>query len=174
MILAPGKYLANCKAWQVGRSKNGTEQIELIMHVAQNDPCVEARGSWIRAFLYFSEATEERSVGSLEYLGWDGTTPIQLDPSRTVEIVVEDEVYDGQARAKVKWINRVASAEVITEDKMSDREQLAFGQRLRGLMKKPREPKRFEPTQTAPDYGAPPLSEDDYRVRSSPKGAKGV
>lgn len=99
-MLLKGKYVAQVVSHKIGTASTGTEQIELEFFVPlENDN--------VRAFLYFSEKAWQRSVEALKVCGWDGVDFATLDGlgSTEVEIVVDEEVYEGKVRYKVKWIN---------------------------------------------------------------------
>lgn len=66
-------------------------------------------GETIDAYLYLSEKALERTEKSLRACGWVGDDVSELMRDgvglKEVELVVEDEEYQGKVRTKVKWIN---------------------------------------------------------------------
>jgi hypothetical protein len=108
MALRPGTYKAQCTAIAEGTSRNGVPQVELTFRIVEGPDT----GSTIRAWLYFStEANSKISFDNLRNCGWNDV----LDGSWTgigskiVELVLDNEVYEGKERLKVKFINDPAN-----------------------------------------------------------------
>ena len=80
-------------------------------------PCVGVEfelldtGAHISWFGYFTEKTTERTIESLRFCGWtgqdlDNLSEIGAKEKLTVQLVIEQEEYEGKVTAKVQWINR--------------------------------------------------------------------
>lgn len=90
--------------WVLGESENGKPHIAVSFKVKDTDG-EEKFVSW-RGF--FTEATTERTIESLRYLGFEGDdlgNLVGLDKNE-VELVVEDEEYEGKTFARVQFINK--------------------------------------------------------------------
>jgi hypothetical protein len=107
-MITVGKHIGRARAWNLGEAKTGNEELSVDMTIKSG----ECAGQSITARLYFTEKTFDRSIESMRYMGWKGDdlSNIQGLDSNDVEIVVEHEEYEGQTRARVKWINRIGGA----------------------------------------------------------------
>jgi hypothetical protein len=108
MAFGTGRRLAKVVAHQLGESSTGTPHVAVLFENAEG-----ARITW---YGYLSDAALERTLSSLRILGFDpsqhnGMLDVlhgtQLLVSREAELVVETEVYNGEPREKVKWVNEV-------------------------------------------------------------------
>lgn len=111
-------YRAKAKEWQLGESENGKPFVGVLFEVLTAD-AQEKHLTW-RGF--FTEATTERTIESLRYMGFEGDDLEQLVglDRNEVDLVVEDEEYDGKTYARVQWVNRAAALRVkqaLTGDK---------------------------------------------------------
>lgn len=107
-IIGIGRHAVRVVSHILGRSSTGTPHIAVLFEDAAGD-----RITW---YGYLSDAAMERTLHSLQVLGWN---PLQDDGridrlngtealvGAEAEIVVESEVYNGEARMKVKWVNEV-------------------------------------------------------------------
>lgn len=110
--IQPGKYRARAQAdsVQFGESKNGTEQIAITFDLL--DESDAPSGQTITWIGFFSEKTEARTVESVGHCGWDmatGPTNAPHVADNVVELVLEDEPYEGKSYLRVKWINRIGA-----------------------------------------------------------------
>lgn len=106
-LMAIGTHAVRVVSHGLGKSGTGTPYIAVLF---ENEAA--ERLSW---YGYLSEKAIERTVKTLEDLGWvpahDGGDITALNGTDRLvgaeaEIVVEAEVYDGKERRKVKWVNR--------------------------------------------------------------------
>ena len=106
---------------------NDKEQVALMLQIVGGDH----DGKSIAWFGYFSDKTAERTLESLRYCGWDTDDLAQLDGiyKNEVEIVVEDEEYQGKWRSRVKWINRASKLSL--KNTMDANALKAFSARMR-------------------------------------------
>jgi hypothetical protein len=112
MSIQPGKYRARAQAdsVQFGMSKNGNEQIAVTFDILGEDDA--PTGYTITWIGFFTDKTEARTVESVGHCGWDmtlGPTHAERIADNVVELVVEDEPYEGKSYLKVKWINRIGA-----------------------------------------------------------------
>lgn len=170
-MLEPGKYYGHAVEAVLGTTSTGKEQIAVVFELD------EPAGQRITWYGYFTEATEERTIESLRYMGWKGLDfsvfaygrLMPTEMMETVELVVEHEHgNDGIPRAKVRWVNRSAGPAV--KDPMDEQRAAAFATRMRGRLaafdaKSGKKPAAAAPRQAAPPSRshAPsqPVSDDD-------------
>lgn len=140
-----GTHKARAKEWALGKS-NGKEQIGIMFEFTA--PPLEGRS--ITAYLYFTDATVDRTLESLRHCGWDADSIADLDSlgNNEVELVIEDEEYDGKVRSKVKWVNRVSR--LMLKDQMDASSVAAFAARLRGKAVASKQKYGAQPAATAP------------------------
>ena len=112
MSIQPGKYRARAQAdsVQFGESSKGTEQIAITFDLL--DESDAPSGQTITWIGFFSEKTEARTVESVGHCGWDmatGPSNAHRVADNVVELVIEDEPYEGKSYLRVKWINRIGA-----------------------------------------------------------------
>lgn len=101
-------YRAKAMSWGLGISGEGTpkekEQLAVEFQVL-TEGAPESALTW---YGYFTEATADRTIEAMRYMGWTGTDFAALEglDANEVELVVEDEEYEGNVRAKVQWVNK--------------------------------------------------------------------
>lgn len=131
-MLAEGKYKARAIEWSqvTQHEKTGNEEIRVLFGIEGGD----ASGQTITWRGYFTEATAERSIESLRYMGWTGDdiTDIQGLDANEVQLVIKHEQYEGKTQVKVAWVNRAQSVYVGTPLDASKKQ--AFAQRMKGLV----------------------------------------
>lgn len=113
-----GVYRARASSWGLGESKSGKEQLAIEFRLT--DP--EAPTKLITAFLFFTEKTFDRTIESLRHCGWQGDDLTNLSglDANEVDLVLEEEEYEGKRQTKVKWINRCGGLTLkapLSEDK---------------------------------------------------------
>lgn len=138
-----GTYRARASgACVLGTSANkGTPFLELYLKVIEG----EHKGALVRWTGYFTENTNERTIQSLLFMGWQGEDPSEfadgelhgLDANE-VDIVVEIEEYEnaeGELRhsPRVQWVNRPGGY-LNVENAMNTEAAKSFGERMRGLV----------------------------------------
>jgi hypothetical protein len=130
MAIGIGRHLVKVIGHVLGRSSTGTPHIAVLFeNVSSGD-----RITW---YGYLSDKALERTITSLEVLGWDAAAHGgQIDRlhgtdvlvGHEAEIVVEMEVYEGKANPKVKWVNAVGGG---LGDGMPADEAVTFGASMR-------------------------------------------
>lgn len=131
-----GTFKARAREWQLGLSSGGNEQVAVMFEILDG----EAAGQKITWFGSFSEKTSERSKStprertfdSLRHCGWDSDSLVELDNlgANEVEIVLDEEEYEGRISTKVKWVNK--PSRLALKNQMSPAAALAFANKLRG------------------------------------------
>lgn len=110
--LPPGTYRVRAVSSGIGVSNNkGTPYVRVTMRVLDGD----YEGHEIDWMSYVTEKTQERVVKDLRTLGYKGSNPEELHNRgeaeieqflpKTVSIVTETEEFNGNERARVKWVN---------------------------------------------------------------------
>src|ERR1043166_3482315 len=102
--LKVGKHIALPRSWDFGETDKGTEQVAVEFEILEG----EDAGEFITWYGFFTDDTEDRSTESLRNCGWKGEedTDLQGMGSRKVQLVVEDENYQGKTHSRVRWVNR--------------------------------------------------------------------
>jgi hypothetical protein len=108
--MQPGTYIANPRKATLCLTKNGREQVAVELSDVET-------GETITAFLFFGDKVDkggktltERTTIALRHCGWSGTKINDLSSingSAEVEIVVQEEEYEGKVNARVRFINPV-------------------------------------------------------------------
>jgi hypothetical protein len=122
-----GTHRARAEEWQLGVSSTGKEQIGVMFQLIGAH-----EGKHITWFGYFTDNTVDRTLESLRHCGWDSDNLAELDSlgANEVELVIEDETYEGKTRSKVKWVNRPSRLQM--KEQMNPAQIAAFAARLRG------------------------------------------
>ena len=130
-MVSKGTHRARAVEWNLGVAKTGKEQIAVRFQITAGAD----EGLYVVWYGYFnSPENAKRSMQSLRYCGWKGSDIFALDglDANEVEIVVEWEVHEGTTRAKVRWVNEIGGAPVLSKP-MSDGQRAAFAARMKGL-----------------------------------------
>jgi len=138
-MIEKGTYPARAVEWKLGITSQGTEHIAVLLQLED--------GRQITWYGYFTEKTMERTLDSLEYMGWDGediTNPVGLDRN-TVFVVVEHKEHDGKTYAEARWINRAGGLAV--KEELAGGALHAFKERMQGavMARKQRRPPADRP-----------------------------
>lgn len=162
------KYAARAKEWALGETAKGGE--EVVVHFEILTP--DAEMSAINWYGYFTDKTWERTIESLRICGWTGADLQSLDGlnANEVELVIEDEEYEGKMRARVRWVNRPGGLSL--KAPLSGDRAKSFAASMRDRIKaldatSPQRPApRTQPAMAPPPHigqngGAPPLTDDD-------------
>lgn len=100
----PNKRYLRSKAheWTLG---DGEKPFVAVSFKVKDTDGQEKFVSW-RGF--FTEKTTERTIESLRYLGFEGDDLSNLTglDKNEVELVVEDEEYEGKIYPRVQWVNK--------------------------------------------------------------------
>jgi hypothetical protein len=155
--IKPGKYQAVAKEHVFGRAGTGTEQVVVGFELVAEGDFKGRRVSWRG---YFTDATAERTLESLESAGWDGTSLKRLDGlgSRPCVLVIEDEEgSDGKIYSKVQWVNALGGG-LSVKEKLETNEIANLEERMRGIMldragKRPKPQPRMREPGEDDDFG---------------------
>lgn len=103
MSLKPGKYFAIAKAARFGNSETAkkTPGVAVDFEITQG----ESKGQKITYVGWFSGGATEYTFQNLVKAGYNEALDNPLQNAKEVEIVLEEETYEGKTRTKVKYIN---------------------------------------------------------------------
>lgn len=127
--LKVGKHTGIARSWDFGETDKGTEQVAVEFEVLEG----EDAGEFITWYGFFTDDTEDRTLESLRACGWQGddVTDLQGMGSRKVQLVVEDELYQGKTHSRVRWVNRVGGNGVRLKKTMAPETKRMLAARLR-------------------------------------------
>lgn len=131
-MITEGKHKARGTEAALGLTAGGKEEVAVALVILDG----EHAGDSITWHGYFTEKTQQRTIESLRYLGWEGDNLAVLDgiDRNEVTIVVEhEEGQDGKTYAKVRWINGPGGGLALKE-RMDPGAAAAFAQRMRGFV----------------------------------------
>lgn len=130
-MLTPGTYRARAIDGDFGLSSKNTEQIAVRFQVTDG-PNEGATLTWYGFFNTPENA--KRAMESLRRCGWrtDDVTDLAGLGEKEVEVVVEEEEYQGKKRLKVRWINDLGGGPTLSRP-MDDAHRRAFAARMKGL-----------------------------------------
>lgn len=111
-------YRGKAKEWTLAESSTGKPMMVVLFDIL-TEGAAEKALTW-RGF--FTEATTDRTIESLRFMGFEGDDLSQLEglDRNEVELVVEDEEYTDEASgevktsAKVQWVNKPRTLAVKT------------------------------------------------------------
>lgn len=130
--------------------EKGTNFIAIGFEVV-DDECFsgERTDAWLG---YFSGKATERTIESLQHLGYTGDDLSQLEEldergcaellPNVVEIVCEPEEHNGQWRLRVQWVNRPGSGRFVAKQPLKGSELKSFAAQMRGALRNARGPQK--------------------------------
>jgi hypothetical protein len=104
-------YRARAKEWAIGQADpTKAPQISIMFQVIGG----EADGHHKTYFGSFSEGATDFTLNAMRACGWSTDSLYDLAgmDANEVNLVAEDETYEGKTREKIKWVNRIASLKV--------------------------------------------------------------
>lgn len=155
------KYVARAEQWGLGETDTGKEQVAVGFQILTQDADIP----YITWHGYFTDKAADRTIESLRICGWEGDdlTNLQGLDKNEVELVIEDEEYDGKVRPKVRWVNRVGGSLALKAPLSGDKLK-AFAASMRGQIRaydagtgRKAAPKPRPPVTSS----APPHTDDD-------------
>lgn len=129
--ITKGKHTAQPRSWDFGLTKNDRDQVAVEFEILEG----EDAGEFITWYGYFTDDTEARTIDSLRNCGWQGDDLTELKGmgSRKVQLVIEDETYEGKVHSRVRWVNRFGGNGVQLAKTMDAQRRRELAARLRGL-----------------------------------------
>lgn len=130
MELANGVYKAKAVGGAMGFTSNGNEQIGVQFRLLGEG----LEGRYITWRGYFTDKAIDRTIESLRICGWQGNELEDLAGIDTneVELVVENEEYNGVTTPKVRWVNR--SGGLAMSAPMQPEQLRSFSAKMKGAI----------------------------------------
>jgi hypothetical protein len=140
--LIKAKYLARAVACSFGTSSKGNHQIAVTFEILDHDEFAGQEITWLGSF---TDKTTERTIESLQHMGWQGDDLADLDgldvntSARTlpdsVEIVCEPDTYEGETNLKVRWVNKPGAGRFAFKEPLTGQGLKAFAAQMRGAVR---------------------------------------
>lgn len=130
-VIGIGRHDVQVISHVLGRSGTGTPHIAVLFEDVNGD-----RITW---YGYLTDKALERTIESLQILGWDpaehggdlsSLNGTDLLAGAECEVVVEAESYEGETRMKVRWVNQRGGGGLGAP--MDASEAATFASQLRG------------------------------------------
>jgi hypothetical protein len=141
--LEKAKYIARAvsMSWANAES-SGNKQCAAHMQIEEG----EHAGAGLAWFGHFTDKTADRTIESLQHMGWQGDDLFELHEldaegcarllPNLVEIVCEVEPdLDGVPRLKVRWINKIGGDRFKFKTPLEAHEMKAFAAQMRGTIR---------------------------------------
>jgi hypothetical protein len=155
-------YRARAIEAGLGESSTGKEQVAVSFEIL-TEGVPEKFLTW---FGYFTDATANRTIESLRHCGWKGDDLTDISGlDQEVDLVVEEEEYEGKQHTKVQWVNRPGGLTIKTP--LSPDKAKAFSASMRDRI---RALDTANGTRTAPARSTPRPAGGDKRPEPPPLG----
>jgi hypothetical protein len=130
-MIENGKYKARATMGTLGKADTGTHQVLVDFEITDG----QHKGQHIAWFGSFTDKTMDRTIESLRHCGWVGDDLDRLEgiDANEVELVIEQEEYEGKPRARVRWVNRIGSGATLKHP-LTPAEARSFAQSMRGAV----------------------------------------
>lgn len=135
-------YRAIATGVSFGVSSNGNYQIGVTMTV-QDD--TEFGGEQITWIGHFTEKTQDRSIESLQHMGWKGDEIDELADldaegcqrllPDVVEIACDAEEYNGELQLKVKWVNKPGAGRFAFKEQLAGAALKSFAAQMKNAVR---------------------------------------
>lgn len=136
------KYQAKAVAAQFGTSSKGNTQIAITVEVVEHPDLAGSEITWLG---HFTDKTTDRTIESLQHMGWQGDDLSELDQldgaacakllPDIIEIVVAPEEYDGDVNLKVQWVNKPGAGRFAFKEPLTGQGLKAFAAQMRGTVR---------------------------------------
>ena len=122
--MKPGTSIARAVGGQLGYTQGGKEQVAVQFVI----PDTNERITW---YGYFGEKSADRTLEALMHAGWDGDDVSELKGlgSKDVELVIEEDTFDGKTKMKVQWVNKPGGGGM--KKVMAKAEAMSFAERMK-------------------------------------------
>lgn len=152
-------YRARAKEWDVGTSSTGKDQVAVVFEYADGDQ----KGRRITGYLFLTDKTLDRTVEALKIMSGIEVPDLadlkDLDKNE-VELVVEEEEWEGETHDRIKFVNRVGGLNM--KNRLDAAGKVSLAERLRGRVVAAAQKVASSPSAPASAGGGrAPSSEDD-------------
>ena len=154
-MIGKGKHEVGIRSTCLTKSgKNGTPCVAVVFE--------DDVGETVTYWGYLTDAALQYTLKSLAAMGWDSAEHdgridtldgTDLLVGRKVEIVVDEEEFEGKVRSKVKFVNEIGGG---LGERMAPEESKSFAAQLRAKILAAKGPK----PSTAPKKPTPPAGDD--------------
>lgn len=133
-MIAQGQHLARAIEAAFGKTQGGKHQIAVQFELLESET-----GDTITWFGYFTERSRKYTFDALRICGWNSdrikhaATDIMNSPQE-VELKVVHETYEGETRAKVRFVNRPGDGGLRMAAPLAGQELDAFDAEMRGAV----------------------------------------
>lgn len=138
-LIAEGRHTAVCRSVQFGTTKKGDEQIAIGFEIVGDDADA---GRSLTYFGMFTDNTVDFTIDALRNCGWTGDDLAELPGladagalANEVSLVVVHEEWEGEWRAKVRWVNRPGGGKIKLERPLDERDLASFAQRMKSRVR---------------------------------------
>ena len=116
--LIPGSWKGILADWGVTKSKSGTPGVVCSFSISCGDDLVTSD-----KILYLTDKTKERTIETLYKLGFNGKLEDvsagrpknALEGGKEVILQCENEVYEGETKCRIQWINLPGESHGVTK-----------------------------------------------------------
>lgn len=149
-LVDEGRYKARAVSEPVlGLTGTGKAQIAIMVEITDESPFKGTRRPF---YGFLSEAAYERTIESLEYMGWfgDDISALKLvDLPNEFEIEIEHEAYEGETHDKIKWVNALGRGPMV-KNVMGEIEAKKFAVEMRAKILMSRQSRGVTPPNGKP------------------------
>jgi hypothetical protein len=131
-----GTYRGRAVDGGLGKAGNGNEQVAISFELLGDGP---EKGLHVTWYGSFSEKAEEITFKALRACGFTGIDLTVIDNFATsglnaneVELVIEQEEYNGKTQTKVKWVN--ATRGLALKTRLEPAEASSFAARMKAKL----------------------------------------
>lgn len=177
-IIPEGKYNASIAGASFGKSKNGNWQIAIQFTISADD--ADAPGESIAYVGTFTDAATPITFEAIRGCGYDGDDleefKMLADKGQlpAVVLVIQHETFEGETRARVRFVNRPGGGSFKFKEEMAPAEVRSFAAQMKSALRshtRPVAPKRDAAPPAAQRGaapargrdGVPPPGDSDYR-----------
>lgn len=140
--LIKAKYLARAVGCSFGVSSKGNTQIAVTCEIVEHEEFTGHEITWLGSF---TDKTTERTIESLQHMGWQGDDLSELEGldmngaarllPATVELVCEPDTYEGETNLKVRWVNKPGAGRFAFKEPLTGGGLKAFAAQMRGAIR---------------------------------------
>jgi hypothetical protein len=147
-LIDEGRYLAKVTEAVLAKASNGNWQVAVGFEILSPEGAAGRLITWygslaktvVTAGKYEGKTVAEMTVDSLETCGWDGEgleeTSLATAVGNEVSIVIAHDEYDGNVKAKVKFINPPNSLGAAVKERATANEAANVTKQFQGLLMK--------------------------------------
>jgi len=131
--MTPGRYRAHAIDFDLAVNENTCNVCAVILFEINDGQ--QFAGDTIAAYLYLTDAAAPNTLRTLRQMGWSGKNVGEIrlsDLNVPVDIVVEEDAYNGRSMLRVKWINPIRK-KLYVQGSISKEQRKALSERYKSL-----------------------------------------